>query len=159
MYTFPPQIAILLDYYRVKAKAFSSDDVKKLDEDPDQFKRWFGKDYQHEMKFVDLVSFDWMVSEIRRKQLFEVKRTKFEDLISFFREGFLVCLPIDWNTLVKKRGPYQGHFVILSGIEKDNILIHDPDVGPFLSYPIKQLKKAWQHPAIAEDYFIAFGKK
>ena len=50
-YTHPPQLGILLDHFGIKTKVFSSDDIKTSKEDPDQFKRWFGKDYEQEMKF------------------------------------------------------------------------------------------------------------
>lgn len=61
MYTFPPQLGILLSHYGINAHVFSCDDIKTVEEDPDQFRRWFGKDYKDEMKYVDLPTIDWMV--------------------------------------------------------------------------------------------------
>ena len=159
MYTFPPQLAILLDYYGIKSQVFSSDNVNRFDEDPNQFKRWFGKDYEHEMQFIGRESFDWMVDEMRSKNLFTKKKTKFSELLNEFQKGNLVGFPIDWNTLVGKKGSYEGHFIVISGIQGQNILIHDPDVGPFIEYPILDIKRAWSHPAIAQDYIVAYGKK
>lgn len=158
-YTFPPQLSILLDHFGIKSKVFSSDDIKRSDEDHDQFKRWYGKDFEHETKNIDLNNFDWMVDEMRRKNLFTLKTIKFEELLELFHQGSLVGIPIDWNTLVNKNGPYEGHFILISGVENGDILIHDPDIGPHQKYSKEQLKKAWQHPAIAEDYLVAYGKK
>lgn len=79
-YTFPPQLALLLDHYGVSAHVYSSDDIRTSAEDPDQFKRWWGKDYEHEIKFLDLPSFDWMVETMRAKGLFTLKSTDFPEL-------------------------------------------------------------------------------
>jgi len=158
-YTHPPQLGILLDAFEVKVKVFSSDDIKLSGEDSEQFKRWFGKDYEYEMKYIDLQSFDWMVREFRKRNLFEVRQTKFEELLGYFRKGYLIGIPIDWNSLVGKKGHYEGHFVLITGVSGDYIFIHDPDVGPFIRYPISRLKTSWKHPAIAQDCIVAYGKK
>lgn len=157
-YAFPPQLAILIDYFGIKSKVFSSDNINRSDEDPDQFKRWYGKDFEIEMKNIDLNNFDWMVDEFRKKKMFVLKNTKFEELLRNFEDGYVVCLPIDWNTLINKYGPYEGHFVIISGIENKSVLIHDPDTGPYQRYSIEQLKRSWNHPAIANDFVVAYGK-
>jgi len=159
MNTFPPQNAILLDHYSIKSMSFSSDTISKSEEDPNQFKRWFGKDYEYEIRFVDIENFDWMVEEFRKKNLFTQKITEFDELLAFFKKGYLVCIPINWNVLNNRGGPYEGHFVIITGIEKDKIFIHDPDIGPFLEYPLEKLKKSWDMPPVADDYFIAYRKK
>lgn len=159
MYTFPPQLAIILDENNIKTKAFSSNAVKKTTDDPDQFKKWFGKDYEHEMKHIDVPSFNLMVHEMNKRNLFSIKKTKFEELLKLFKKGYLVAIPIDWNTLVGKKGPYHGHFVIISGIDKENIYVHNPDVGPFVKCKKNLLQKAWEHPAIAQDFLIAYEKK
>lgn len=158
-YSFPPQLAILLDNYDIKAKCFSDDVIRTSTEDPGQFKRWYGKDYEQQMKFVDIVSFDWMVEMMREKQLFASRKTEFEEMIDWFKQSKVVFFPIDWNTLNNKSGPYAGHFVVLTGIEEDNVLIHDPDVGPYIKYPLEQIKKAWEHPVITDDLIVAEGLK
>lgn len=158
-YTFPPQLAILLNHFKIKSEVFSSDDIKKSDEDPDQFKRWYGKDFEQEMKNIDLDNFNWMVDKIRKLNLFAQKKTEFDELLELFNNGYIVSIPIDWNTLTNKIGSYEGHFVVISGISGNTILVHDPDIGPFQKYDIKLLKRAWNHPAIADDYLIAYDKK
>ncbi|MDZ4229110.1 MAG: papain-like cysteine protease family protein [Patescibacteria group bacterium] len=158
-YGFPPQLAILLDHYGIKAKCFSDDVINASTEDPGQFQRWYGKDYEQQMKFVDVVSFDWMVETMRQKQLLEKRKTEFEEMIEWFKQGKVVYFPIDWNTLNNKGGSYVGHFVVLTGIEGDDVLIHDPDVGPYIKYSFQQVKKAWEHPVIADDLIIVEGLK
>lgn len=157
-YSFPPQQAILLDYYGINAKCFSNDGVNTSTEEPGQFKRWYGKDYESQMRFIDIASFDWMVETMRKKQLFEKKTTSFEEIIELFKQNKVVYFPIDWKTLNNKAGTYEGHFVILSGIEGEQVLIHDPDVGPFIKYARKDLQRAWEHPVITDDLIVAYGE-
>lgn len=158
-YTFPPQLALLLDHYGVATHVYSLDDIRTSAEDPDQFKRWWGKDYAHEIKFLDLPSFDWMVKTMRVKNLFTLKPTDFAELLAHFNQGHLVSMPIDWATVTGEGGSYQGHFVVISGRVGDNLLIHDPDIGPYQQYPISLIEQAWHYPAIANDFILATGIK
>lgn len=159
MSTFPQQNAILLDHYGVKCMSFSSDNISTTKEDPDQFKRWFGKEWKYQMKFIDIPSFNWMVGEFRRSNLFKQKVTQFEELLKLLKKEYLVCIPINWSVLSGEKSRYQGHFVILTGMNRDKMSIHDPDVGPFIEYPVEKIKKAWDSPPIEDDYFVAYGKK
>lgn len=155
MYTFPPQLGILLNQYGVQSHVYSSDDIRTMEEDPDQFKRWFGNDYEHELKYLDFPTIDWMVGEARKHHLFTVKTTEFDELLARFRKGEIVGFPIDWNTVNGKGGPYAGHFIIITGLEGDDLLVHDPDVGPYQHHPLSTIRKAWEHPAIADDFLVA----
>lgn len=161
MYTFPLQLSILLDKFEINTKCFSSDDYKTQGEDPDQFKRWFGKDYKSNIKYVNREMFDWISIEGKKRNILVVKNTEFDEVLKYFENGNLVGLPIDWNTLPKNNGPYVGHFVVITGLDKESdlVLINDPDVGKDQKYPISLFKKAWEHPVIANDFLIAFGKK
>jgi len=159
-YTFPMQNAIILNYYNLRSKCFSSDDYNTTKEDPDMFKRWFGDDYEKLKQFIDPEAFDFMVLEGRRINLYEKRRTSFDDIVKLFMSNYLVSFPIDWNTLIGERGGYKGHFVLLSGVKDENrVLIHDPDNGPFMEYKKVKLEKAYNHPAIADDCIVAFSKK
>lgn len=71
----------------------------------------------------------------------------------------VVYFPIDWTTLNQQTGNYAGHFVVLTGIEGDKCLIHDPDVGSYIRYPREILQKAWEHPIITDDLIVADGLK
>ena len=159
MYSFPLQLAILLDHYGLKAKCFSSGGFNTTKEDPGMFARWFGKDLEYEMKFINTKTFDWMITEGRKRNLYQYRKTKFVKLINLFRRGYLVCFPIDWNSLVGKKGPYDGHFVVLSGVQGKNVFLHDPDVGAYIKYQREKVQKAYTHPAIADDLVIVSGEK
>lgn len=158
-YTFPLQNVLLLDHYRVKAKCFSKDDYKTTKEDPKIFKKWYGEEYEQQMKFVDIDSYNWMCLETRKKNLFEQRKTSFNNILNFFKKDWLVCFCVDWHTLKAKKGAFQGHFVLLSGVKGDKFLLHDPDEGPYIEYDKKIAEKAYNHPIIADDLFVGLGKK
>lgn len=156
--TFPLQNAILLNHYGIKTKCFSSDDVPTTKENPDIFKKWYGDEYKELIKNVDIDSYNWMAEEGKRLNLFKKRETSFDEIIGLFKKGYLVAFLIDWNTLVGNNGPYQGHFIILSGIrDNDTLLIHDPDNGRYIEYSKKDLEKAYRHPIITDDLFVAYG--
>lgn len=158
-YSFPLQLAILLDHYGFKTKCLSSEGYKTTEEDPKMFARWYGKDVEHEIKFINTKSFDWMVLYGRKRKLIQKRKTSFDEIVNLFIKGKIVCFPIDWATLAKKGGPYQGHFVLLSGIENGNILLHDPDVGAFIKYEKEKVENAYSHPAITDDLVVVYGEK
>lgn len=158
-YTFPLQNAILIDHYGVETKCFSSENELTSGEDPMMFDRWFGDQLHDQMQYVDIESRDWMVTEGKKRGIFNMKITSFKDLLDYFRRGYIVTLAIDWNTLKQRNDNYRGHFVSISGIDGDDILIHDPDEGAYISYLIDILSKAYNHPAISNDCIIGFKKK
>lgn len=150
-----------MDEFKIKTTCFSSDDYKTQEEDPNQFKRWFGKDYNSNIKYIDHQMFDWISLEGKKRGILTVKKTGFNSLLRYFYQGNLVGMPIDWTTLSDKNGPYLGHFILFTGIDTENNLIYlnDPDIGKDQKYKISQLKKAWEHPAIADDFLVIKGKK
>jgi hypothetical protein len=96
----------------------------------------------------------------KKLNLFERRKTSLEQIIEYFNQGFLAVFPIDWNTKNGKKGIYQGHFVILSGIaDENNLLLHDPDTGSYQKYSKSEVENAYHHPAITDDLFVAFGRK
>jgi hypothetical protein len=157
-YTFPLQNAFLLDHYRVRARCFSQDAYPTTHEDPEVFRKWFGKEYKEQINKVDIPSYNWIVKEARKKGLFERRKTSFENIIQFYNKGWVVSFVIDWHTLIGESGPYQGHFVVLVGVEKDRVILHDPDEGPNIVYSRKLVEAAYKHPIIADDVFVAMGK-
>ncbi len=158
-FTFPLQNALLLNHYGIKAKCFCTDDYKTTKEDPNIFKKWYGKEYKQQIIFVDIKGYNWMCLEAKKKNLFKKRKTSLDDIIIFFKKGYLVCFVIDWKTLKDEKGDYEGHFVLLTGIKGNKIFIHDPDKGANIKYDRKVIEKAYNHPLITDDVFIAFGKK
>jgi hypothetical protein len=160
-YTWPFQIAIALNHFGVKAKAFSKRNYDIGQKGIRGLKKAFGKDFDYIFnKWIDYPMYEWAVKIAKRKRLFEVKATPFPKIERLFKKGFVVMPVIDWNVLKGiKNKPYEGHFVIITGIEKNNVYINDPDNGKNLKYPKKRFIKAYSTPALDDDLCVAYGKK
>jgi ABC-type bacteriocin/lantibiotic exporter with double-glycine peptidase domain len=157
MYTFLSQDVLLLDHFGVKAKCFSSKDYFKNEQE--FIENWGEQNWKEQKKYVDLENHEKNRVKMLSLRLFEKREHTLEQLLEYTKQKYLVCLCIDWNTLSGQEGGYQGHFVIISGIDDEDVLIHDPDVGPYQKYSFDILKKAYSHLVIDNDAIVAFGKK
>jgi len=159
-YTWPLQVAIALNHFGIKAKAFSKDKYDVGQKGIDGFKKAFGKDFDYIFdKWIDYPMYEWAVKTAKRKKLFEVKATPSKKIGRIFKNGNIVMAVIDWNVLKGiKNKPYEGHFVIITGIEKNNVYITDPDYGKNLKHPKKRFIKAYTVPALDDDICVAYGK-
>jgi ABC-type bacteriocin/lantibiotic exporter with double-glycine peptidase domain len=160
-YTWPLHNAIALDHFGIKAKAFSKEDFFTGKKGIAQFKKWFGKDFDYLFKkWVDWPMYEWGVKTAKRKNLFKIKKTSFKEIEKTFKKGNIIMIVIDWNILNNiKNKPYEGHVVIITDIEEDQIRINDPDEGKNLEYPKELFKAAYNHPAITDDLCVVYGKK
>lgn len=157
MYTFLSQEVVLLDHFGLKAKCFSK---KEYFKNEDEFRlNWGEKNWEQQKKFVDLKNHEKFRSKMMELKLFEKRSHSIDQLLEYTKKGFLVQMCIDWNTLSNTKGQYQGHFVIISGVDGNDVFIHDPDNGPYVKYSKKKLEKAFKHPVIDDDVMVAFGKK
>ncbi len=159
-YTYTQQLGLLLDHFGLRVKVFSSEELKTTKEDPKQFQRAFGCDYHKLIKRFDIHEYDWSITEARRHRILKTQRTKFSRVVELFKQGNLVIFPVDWNTLNRKGGTYEGHFVVLTGIKSGGqAVISDPDTRPNRFYPIKRLERAYSHPVITDDVVVVYGRK
>ncbi len=157
LYTFPSQNVLLLDHYGINAKCYCGNDYFASKE---AFVNGWGiNTWNAQEKFVDVENFLINRQKMYDLDLFERRKHSLIELLEYTKQGLLVNIPVDWSTISNQTGDYQGHFIILSGIENDGILIHDPDNGPYQKYSFAQLEKAYTHPVIDGDAIVVFGKK
>lgn len=157
-YTWPIQTAIALNHFGIKAKTFSKDDYPIGQEGINYFKKGFGKDFDYIFKkWIDWPTREWAVKTAKRKKLLEVRPTPFKEIEQIFKKGHIVIAIINSNVLAGiKNKPYEGHSVIITGIDKDNVYINDPDKGKNLKYPKKLFIKAYIGPELADDICVVY---
>jgi len=73
-----------------------------------------------------------------KEDIYEKREITFEDIEKWFKENYLIILIVNSMILNGKPG-YSGHFVILTGIEENNILIHDPST--YYGSPNRKINK------------------
>ncbi len=159
-WTWPLQITLALKHFGIKAKSFSGNDYLIGQKGINHFKKGFGKDFDYIFKnWIGWPMYEWAVKTAKKKKLFEVKANPFKELEKMFKKGYIIIAVIDWNVLTGiKNKPYQGHFVIITGIDKENIYINDPDFGKNLKYSKKLFIKAYTGPELADDICVIYGK-
>lgn len=159
-FTFPHQLAIALNHFGVKAKAFSKEDCHTGKRGIENFKKWFGKDFDEVFnQWVDYPVYEWTVRKAKKNGWFKIKSTPFTEIEKLFRKGYLVIGVADWNYLhgVKNK-PYHGLSFVATGFDKKYAYINNPDEGKNLKYLKKLLKEAYNHPAISDDICVVYGK-
>lgn len=159
-FTFETQKAIALNYFGVRAKAFSSEDYPIGKKGIEMFKKDLGKDFDKVFnKWVDYPIYEWSVKKAKRNGWFEIKPTLLKEIEELFRKGYLITLPVDGNLLhgIKSK-PYHGIGIVIAGFERDSIFTNDPDEGKNLKYTKKAFRTAYNHPTITNDLTVAYGK-
>jgi len=91
-----------------------------------------------------------------KENIFELKELLFEDAENFFKKNYVIILLVNSRIINNKSG-YSGHFVILTGFDKDSIFIHDPSIEN--GSPNRKVKKdlfvkAWKYPEKENDVIL-----
>jgi len=67
--------------------------------------------------------------------------------IEQLREAFAESIPV--ITIIET--PLGGHFVLMVGLTKNRIFIHDPSEGPNQSIPLDEFETMWEYPSSWRD--------
>ena len=68
---------------------------------------------------------------------------------------------IDWNKVTGTMAPYQGHFGVLTGFDKDNVHFHNsgPANAPDMRIRKETFMDAWNANGTDNDVLIVYGKR
>jgi len=89
------------------------------------------------------------------------KNLSINQLTKLLTKNSIPIILINWNTLAKKEN-YQGHFVVFSGYDDENIYIHNPGITKAQAFmPIKKelFKKAWESKGTDKDIILISNPK
>ncbi|MDO8494196.1 MAG: hypothetical protein Q7S68_02545 [Deltaproteobacteria bacterium] len=94
------------------------------------------------------------------KLVLSQKIPTWEDLKRLFKEGYLIICNINANLLFEMQG-YSGHFVLLTDINDEKLVLHDPGLPPrpFVSVSKKTFEKAWGYPTERSRNILAIKKE
>jgi len=158
-WTFPIQAALVLKDFGLKVKAYSSKDIAtERKEIINFFRKAFGEDFDTVIKNIDIETIKYFRKRAKRERVFEVRKNSIKNLERYFKKGYIVIPCIDWNVLHSKKGPFEGHFVTIVNMDKNNVWIHDPNQGPNIKYSRELFNKAYTVQAIDDDVLVIFGK-
>lgn len=162
MYGFPEIAVVVLSDLGIDAKYYTSSDDKA----------WYdkGKEYLLEEYPREVAEDIWKMTDFKiqkpffkralKEKRFIRKKLSFNDLEIFFKKGYLVSIVININVLENKKG-YAGHATLITDINKDFIIFHDPGLPPMPNNKLKKKDfiKAWQSPGTGNTVIVVFGKK
>ena len=158
-WTFPAQAAVVLRDFGLKTTAYSSKDIPiKREKIITCFKRAFGKDYNTVIKNIDLDTVEYFRKRAKKERAFEVRKSSMKDFKEYLKKGYIIVPCLDSNILHNKKGPFEGHFVTVVNMDKNNVWIHDPNDGPDIRHSSELFNKAYTIRAIDDDVLIVFGK-
>ncbi len=141
-------------YQQFDHKSFAKMGVKYI-------KEKYGETIAQEQQRNCDLKYEMVVSE----QLVKTHHTNivtpnYNTIDTVLKQGYLIICNVNSKALVNCKG-YAGHFVLVYGIDENNIHFHDPGLPPRKSckYSINDFDLAWSYPDIASRNIIAIKKR
>ena len=121
----------------------------------------FGKDSDKILKFTDLPVVLESINKLLKYNIFEKRKLSFDEIESHIEQGHVPLMLIDHNKIVGKEGLYQGHFVVVTGYDDQNVFYHES--GPKNPEANKKVLKStfidsWNANGTDNDAVIVYGK-
>ena len=83
-----------------------------------------------------------------KENVFELKEVSLRDVENWFKDGYTAIFLINCSIINKESG-YEGHYVVLTGFDDENVFINDPDRwkgSPNRKVEKDLFVKAWSFP-------------
>ncbi|MBW2995235.1 hypothetical protein KY312_02695 [Candidatus Woesearchaeota archaeon] len=108
---------------------------------------------------VEQTNFEALYSSIDKlNNRFFQEKLDFSEIEKEFKKGHVIILMVDKNILFGWQGPYAGHGIIITSINKTHATVHDSSGTSNLLTTKEQLIKAWNAPGTDNDAIIIKGK-
>ncbi len=162
LWTWTSQVVIVLHDFGLKIKYYSKSDLEPFLEGEPFIRKHFGKDADKILKFTDLPVVLDSFKKLLKYDIFEKRKFTFEEVESHMEQGHIPLMLIDRNKIVGKEGFYQGHFIIVTGFDDQNVFYHES--GPKNPEANKKVLKstfidAWNANGTDNDLVIVYGKR
>lgn len=84
------------------------------------------KDFYEENNY-DRKKVEKWIDKVQKTDAERIEKTfDLQELLSLLNEDTIAVILLDWSIIENNEG-YQGHFVPITGYNKEEVLIHDPD--------------------------------
>ena len=145
--------ALLLFFAKLKFETIQISDfsLKRFSQEGESFlkKIWDKEVYETQKRYSDFGAEQKLAKKVmQEKRIKLLKRpANLKDIRSFFRDGFVLIVPINPFTLEGKK-IYSSHIVVITDIDKKEITFHDPGLPPQKNrkVPVSLFLKAMQDP-------------
>ncbi len=161
-WTWTSQVVTVLHDLDLKVKFYSKGDLEPFLQGKPFIQKHFGKDAEKILKFTDLPVVIESIKKLHKYNIFEKRKLPFDEIESHIEQGHIPLMLIDHNKIVEKEGLYQGHFIVVTGFDNQNIFYHES--GPKKPEANKKVLKstfieAWNANGTDNDVVIVYGKR
>ncbi|MBU3941267.1 MAG: peptidase C39 family protein [Nanoarchaeota archaeon] len=160
-WTYTSQIVSVLYDLGLDLKFYSKEDLKPFLRGESFIKEHFGKDADKILKFTDVPIVVKTTEKLLKYNIFEKRKLSLKEIQICLEKGYVPMVLIDYNKITRKTDFYQGHFVVVTGFDKEYLYFHES--GPNNPEPNKKVRKEFFEEAINangtdNDCVIIFGK-
>jgi len=161
LWTWTSQVVTVLHDWGLKVKYYSKSDLEPFLQGEPFIRKHFGKDAEKILQFTDLPVVLESIKKLLKYDIFEKRKLSFDEIESHIEQRHVSLMLIDHNKIVGKEGPYQGHFVVVTGFDDQNVFYHES--GPKNPEANKKVLKstfieAWNANGTDNDVVIVYGK-
>jgi hypothetical protein len=162
LWTWTPQVVPVLYDIGLNLRFYSKTDLKPLLEGEIFIKEHFGKDADKILKFTDVTVLVESVKKLLEYDLFERKILSPEEIELHIEKCHALIFIIDNNKITDAEKLYQGHYVVMTGFDEENVFYHDS--GPVNPEADKKIPKttfmeAWNANGTDNDVIVIHGKR
>ena len=139
LWTYTPQAATALHNLGLDVEFRSKEPLEPFLQGEEFIREHAGEDADHILKHTDVPVVVAATREALERGVFRQGATTVEDLERHLDKEEVPVVLVDYNKLMDKDGPYQGHAVVVTGYDEDNIHYHES--GPKSPEPHKEATK------------------
>lgn len=114
----------------------------------------------HVLKNTDVETVVNAAVKCKQYDLFEHKRLAFSEIQRHLDQGHIPMMLLDRNILIGKKGPYQGHFVVVTGYDDNFVYYHENlEKAPKSNAKVRKdvFVKAWDNSGTGNDVVLVVG--
>ena len=162
LWTWTPQIVSVLHDLGLNVHYYSATPLEPFLEGESFIRKQYGADADHVLKNTDVSAVVESAKRLMKYTCFEQRVLPFKEVEDALNRGIVPLMLIDYNKIKGKEGPYQGHFIVVTGFDENSVLFHES--GPHNAEPNKRVVKqtfidAWNARGTDNDIVLVFGKR
>lgn len=140
---FESYIIELLSSFKIPCKYYSDVQLRKIGNNKEKFEKISRLKFNEENKEeIDIPHYDSGVDFVLNHKLFKKRRINIKFLIKQLKKNKLIIATVNRNKLTGEKG-FKGHFILIKGFDKDNILCNDSYLGENIKIPISKFKDSF----------------
>ncbi len=161
-WTTPSQIVPALYDLGLNLRYYSKIDIKPFLEGESFIRKQYGEAADKMLGFIDVDVTISSIKNLLKYDLFAIKKLGIPEIEANVKNKFVQMAIIDWFKITEVDKPYQGHMVIITGFDDENIYLHNP--GPLKAQANMKVTKekfmeAFNANGTDNDIVVIYGRR